>query len=206
MTILRAILVTIGGSAALMAAVIYTGIYDIGADAPHWDVTSELVELVRERSIAARIGTIAPPALDDPRLIAEGGKHYAAMCSGCHLAPGLADTELRIGLYPRPPDLTRDTRGHAHADAKAAAKRHFRIIKHGIKLTAMPAWGTTHGDASIWALVAFVDALPRMSVRDYEEMTGATGTSAAARAATGVDHDAEHGHRAAGAHAHGVHE
>ena len=152
---------------AAAAGFVYSGVYDIGADAPHWPLTFDLVETLRERSVAARIEDIKPPDLNDPKLVADGAEHYSAMCTGCHLAPGMDDTELRKGLYPQPPKL---------ADPWPADPRgQFWAIKHGIKLTAMPAWGATHDDNSIWGLVAFLQKLQGMTPAVYAAMTGDAG-------------------------------
>jgi mono/diheme cytochrome c family protein len=77
------------------------------------------------------------------------------MCTGCHLAPGMAENEMRPGMDPRPPKLAERREIDARED--------FWIIKHGIKMTAMPAWGSTHNDAQIWAMVAFLQKMPGMS-------------------------------------------
>ena len=140
-----------------------SGIYDIGADAPHTRPVELLIAALRERSIERHAASIQTPPLDDPKLIAEGAEHYAAMCSGCHLAPGMADNELRPGLYPQPPLLYR----HSHENPA----EQFWIIKHGIKLTAMPAWGPTHDDQAIWGMVAFLQKLPSLSAEQYAQMT-----------------------------------
>jgi mono/diheme cytochrome c family protein len=145
------------------ACFVISGSYDVGADVPHAPATFLLIEELREHSIARRAGSIAVPPLDDPSLVAAGAEHYAAMCTGCHLAPGMEGSELRAGLYPQPPKL-------AASPAMPAAQQ-FWVIKHGIKLTAMPAWGTTHDDAAIWRLVAFLQQLPGMSEQRYRELT-----------------------------------
>lgn len=44
------------------------------------------------------------------------------------------------------------------------------MIKHGIELSAMPAWGKTHPDPLIWDMVAFVRKLPGMSSEDYKRI------------------------------------
>lgn len=164
---------------ALLAAIagagfIYSGTYNIAQDEPHWPLTFKLIEALRERSIDAHSSGIAVAKLDDPALIKEGGEHYAAMCSGCHLAPGMEDTEIRPGLYPQPPNLSEHEHGESHAgmDQTAMAARQFWIIKHGIKMTAMPAWGSTHDDPSIWGMVAFLQKLPGMSPEEYASLTG----------------------------------
>jgi hypothetical protein len=48
----------------------------------------------------------------------------------------------------------------------------FAIIKNGIRLTGMPAWGDPSGsdDAQTWALVHFIRHLPRITPEELEEM------------------------------------
>jgi mono/diheme cytochrome c family protein len=142
--------------------VAYTGAYAVGADVPHWGVTRHAIDFLRERTIERRAAGIKPPPLDDPALVKEGAEHYAEMCTGCHLAPGMTSSELREGLYPRPPNLTRFAPDPAES---------FWIIKHGLKLTAMPAWGKSHDDQKIWAMVAFLQKQPKMSAGEYRALT-----------------------------------
>lgn len=142
---------------------IWSGAYNIGADSPHWAFTRYLIGQVREHSIDSRAADIKVPNLEDPALIAEGAHHYSHMCTGCHLAPGMGDSELRQGLYPQPPNLSH------FAPSPAVA---FWVIKHGIKMTAMPAWGKTHDDQKIWAMVAYLQKQPHMSVERYRRLAG----------------------------------
>ena len=150
-----------GAAVALTAGFIFMGLYDIGADAPHTPPVHWLIESLRDRSIAVRAGRVTLPAdLNDPRRVATGAGLYTEMCSGCHLAPGMEKTEISQGLYPPAPELSR---GLDHS-----AAQEFWMIKHGVKLTAMPAWGRTHSDALIWDMVAFVRKLPTMSPAQYQ--------------------------------------
>ncbi|HEX7111783.1 MAG TPA: cytochrome c [Mizugakiibacter sp.] len=149
-------------------AYVWSGAYDIGADVPHWRLTARVLDALRERSIERRAEDVKVPSnLDDPKLLAEGAEHYDAMCTGCHLAPGMDETEIRAGLYPKPPKLAEGRMG----DPREA----FWAIKHGIKLTAMPAWGQTHDDAKIWAIVAFLRKLPSLTPEQYRQLTGNAG-------------------------------
>ena len=34
------------------------GLYDVGAETPHWDITRKLIEVVRDRSIAVRANRV----------------------------------------------------------------------------------------------------------------------------------------------------
>jgi len=147
----------------LAGAFIYAGIYDIGADAPHTKLVYWTIENLRDRSIAVRARGISVPAtLDDKTNIAKGAGLYAEMCSGCHLAPGMEKTEISQGLYPPAPELSARL-GHSAAEE-------FWMIKHGVKMTAMPAWGRTHSDDLIWDMVGFVRKLPSLSPQQYQAL------------------------------------
>lgn len=140
---------------------VYFGMYDIGADVPHTPPVHWVIENLRDRSIAVRArGIIAPADLNDPKRIATGAGLYTEMCSGCHLAPGMEKTEISQGLYPPAPELSK---GLNHTPAQE-----FWMIKHGIKLTAMPAWGRTHSDELMWDMVAFIRKLPTLSAAQYK--------------------------------------
>lgn len=141
---------------------VYSGIYNVAADQPHWKLTAKLLHDLSEASIEARADSINVPALDNPKSIASGARMYAHMCSGCHLKPGADSNAFREGLNPMPPDLT----DHAHDPAEE-----FWIINHGIKMTGMPAWGGSHSDVEIWALVAFLQQLPSLTPAQYQSMT-----------------------------------
>ena len=147
-------------------AFIWSGAYNIAADDPHWPLTESVIGTVRDSSIEARLSGIAAPNLDDEALIRAGAGNYDAMCAGCHLEPGEDHSELSTGLYPSPPNLVRDG-----IDDPAEA---FWIIRHGIKMTGMPAWGKSMDDGSIWGMVAFLQQLPEMSVDQYHELVEAS--------------------------------
>jgi mono/diheme cytochrome c family protein len=147
--------------ALIAAGFVWSGVYNIGADDHHTAFVRDVIDTLRDRSIAVRAGDLQPPNLDDPQRVLQGAGHYAAMCTGCHLAPGMNDSEIRPGLYPLPPNLSK--RG---VDPKIA----FWTIKHGIKMSAMPAWGTSHDDAEIWSIVAFVRRLPTITAAQYKDL------------------------------------
>ena len=172
---------------AAVAAYIWFGGYNVAADAPHWKITARLIEAVREQSITARARNLAvPDSLDQPQRIAAGAGLYDEMCTGCHLAPGMENSELRRGLNPRPPDLPSD----GIDDAQTA----FWTIKHGVKLTAMPAWGLSHTDQQIWDMVAFLRQVRDMPKARYQALVAAGSAHAENHAHGAHGHGDEHGH------------
>lgn len=155
-----------GGLVAVVGAawiVIYAGAYNIAADAPHTGPVHWLLDEVRERSILVRSSDITVPAdLASPARIAAGAGLYKEMCTACHLAPGMERTELSQGLYPQAPEFS-------HGSDLTPAQQ-FWVIKHGIKMTAMPSWGVTHNDTLIWDMVAFLQKVASLTPQQYETL------------------------------------
>ena len=163
------------GAAAVMAGVLgavvfYGGFIDVSADTPHEAIVFEVIQEARERSIARRARDVKPPVdLSDPERARRGAGNYQAMCVRCHLSPGMPDSELRRGLYPTPPDLTKSS--IEQASSRTAAARRFWVIKHGIKASAMPAWSKAGiDDAALWDLTAFLGRLPDLSSEQYQSL------------------------------------
>ena len=146
-----------------VAVAIHAGLYNIAADVPHTQPVYWLLNTIGQRSVVARAGDIVVPNdLDDANRISKGAGEYGEMCSSCHLAPGMERTEISLGLYPRAPELRRKT--------SLNAAEQFWIIKHGVKMTGMPAWGVTHEDELLWDVVAFVRKLPELTPEQYEAL------------------------------------
>jgi len=151
-----------------LAGFVHSGVYPVGADRPHWPATAAVMAALRDRAVAAAARDVVVPAdLQDAGRTRRGAGNYEAMCAGCHLKPGMDDSEIRKGLYPQPPDLARAE------NADAAAR--FWVIKHGLKMTGMPAWSLGGmEDADIWDLVALVQALPRLTPEEYAALVASS--------------------------------
>jgi mono/diheme cytochrome c family protein len=159
---------------------VYYGVYNVAADEPHWKLVFKLMDTLREHSIAARAAGIQVPPLDDAGMLLAGGADYNEMCTGCHLRPGVDDSEVRDAMYPQPPNLTQVKR--------VDPAQTFWIIKHGMKMSGMPAWGATHDDQRIWAIVAFLQQLPRLSPDQYQILTARRASDASDHSHHGMEH------------------
>jgi hypothetical protein len=71
-------------------------------------------------------------------------------------------TEISRGLYPRAPELRRKS--------KLTPAEQFWVVKHGLKMTGMPAWGVTHNDELLWDVVAFLQKLPELTADQYQTL------------------------------------
>ena len=141
---------------------VYSGTVDVSAVRPEGNLTRWFLASVKDQSIRSRASAITVPSLEDSLLIVKGFDHYNEMCASCHGGPGRDAEELAKGLNPSAPLL-------AQAAGKRTAAEMFVIIKEGIRMTGMPAWGTTHDDSAIWSMVAFVQRLPSMTPEKYNE-------------------------------------
>ncbi len=160
-----AVLLLIGA----VAVFVWSGGYNVAATVPHWDVTAWFLGEVRNRSIAFHSKAIQPPPLKDSKLIKTGFREYHAMCRLCHGAPGYSQTELAKGLYPKPPDLGSKNK------LPLSDSEFYWVVKNGIKMTGMPAFGPTHGEDELWAIVAFLKRMPNMEAKEYEAMVREAG-------------------------------
>lgn len=169
----------------------YTGRYDVAATSPHWDMTLEILETVRDQSIKRHSEDIKmPQLLEDPKLQETGFHHYHAMCRLCHGAPGYEPNECAKGLYPNPPHLASGNIQNEWNDAQL-----YWIVKNGLKMTGMPSFGVTHGEEEMWGMIAFLRVLPDLKPDEY----GAMIESAAKE---GEQKDHHHGDDAANTHKH----
>lgn len=166
---MRAVLVVLLILVVVGAVYIWSGAYNVAAVEPHSTAVAWLLETFRDRSIAAHSEDVQPPALTDPDLVRTGFQHYHSMCVICHGAPGQEPSEIGKGLNPAPPKLDAEA-VQAWGDAEL-----YWIIRNGIKMTGMPAFGATHGEEALWAIVAFLRRLPEMGPQEYSAMVEAAG-------------------------------
>jgi mono/diheme cytochrome c family protein len=165
-TILRVIVSMLLLAAAAAAAFVYAGVYDIAATQPHQRITYHLLHYAMERSVAMRASGIRVPMLDEPQRVHDGLRLYHAHCVQCHGAPGVAPDDVGLGLTPAPANLVA-------AGRDWPANELYWVVRHGIKMTAMPAWQYRVSDRELWNLVAFLKALPAISPAQYQAQSAA---------------------------------
>jgi mono/diheme cytochrome c family protein len=138
------------------AAFVFSGGYNVAATDAHAGLTRWVLNTAMERSVSSRATSVKAPAQFTDEQVKSGFSEFNEMCVGCHGAPGKERGETGKGLNPSPPDLVQHASHWSNAEV-------FWIIKNGIKMTGMPAFGPTHSDDRLWTLVAFVKKLPQLS-------------------------------------------
>lgn len=149
--------------AALGAAVVYFGWYDVSATGPHTVPVHALLDVALTRSVKVRSADIDVPDLDDVARIQRGDSLFRAHCVQCHGAPGQAPEPYALGMNPAPASLVGSARERPAAEM-------FWITRHGIKMTGMPAWQYRLTDEQIWDVVAFMRVLPTLSPEQYRRL------------------------------------
>ena len=151
--------------------VLATGEFNIGADVKPGLIERTLAPWGRDRSVAKRAAKEKNPYAGDLAAIATGFDHYRANCVMCHGAPGVAGAELSKGLNPFAPSLGKEENDTPDGEL-------FWVIKHGIRMTPMPSFGTTHTDEEIWKIVAFIRHLPDLTAQERDSLRAATAEEA----------------------------
>jgi predicted CXXCH cytochrome family protein len=115
-----------------------------------------------------------------PKILQEAREHYIARCAICHANDGTGQSKIGRNLYPKVPDLRMPltqnlTDGEIH-----------NIIRNGVRLTGMPAWGNPHDEEEddSWKLVLFIRDLrqPTIEEKAQQEKTIVSARYAGSRA------------------------
>jgi mono/diheme cytochrome c family protein len=150
----------------LVVAFIWIGSRGISAKVQPGRVETVVARTMRRLAMPRGDRNRQNPVPRSREVVAEGMGHYADHCAACHANDGSGETEMGLGLYPKPPDM------RLPATQSLTDGELFYIIENGVRLTGMPAWGTgTHNDEeSTWHLVHFIRELPRLTTETIEEM------------------------------------
>ena len=164
---LKTIVATVAAVFALLGAgavvVIQLGLYEVAADRPHTQVVYSLLEAQLNRSVQRRARSIAERPLGSPAVVQRGAACYAQHCLACHGAPGVGPALSALSMQPLPGPLN-------DAALQWRPRELLWIIRHGIRMSGMPAWGTRLSEDDQWALVAMLQALPAVGPAQWADL------------------------------------
>jgi len=142
---------------AIGAAAVVVGFTHVELDALHepGPLETALATNIKNILIARSSRYGIPPAPADLKAsVKEGETVYGTDCSMCHGMDGRTPTDTGRWMYPRAADLT------SPVVQNYSDRELFWIIKNGIRLTGMPAFGKVESDEHVWNLVNYVRTLP----------------------------------------------
>ncbi len=161
--ILIGLLIALLVAAVAAAAIVWSGIYNIAASAPHTQPVYSLLEVTMQQSVRMRARDAAPPALNAPGLFERGAACYQHRCELCHGGPGVAQNDIALGMQPVPGPLV-------NASMRFNTRELYWITRNGITMSGMPAWKLQLSEGDTWALVAFIERLPLLSPASYRQL------------------------------------
>jgi mono/diheme cytochrome c family protein len=164
----KRILIALVFAAAAAGAIVFISMIRHGFSARDRPSAAEafLAHRMRDWAVPAKSRNLKNPFADSAEAVAAGRAHFADHCALCHGNDGRGQTEIGRNLYPKAPDMQgRETQSLSDGEI-------FYIIKNGVRLTGMPAWGkdTAEEDDESWQLVSFIRHLPWITRKELEEM------------------------------------
>ncbi|HEY1754648.1 MAG TPA: c-type cytochrome [Bryobacteraceae bacterium] len=164
------------GAVAMLAILLAAGAAGLrqaggfSAHEPPTALETWIARRVRSAAMPAEAKARANPIAQSPEVLAEARAHWADHCATCHANDGSGDAPMGRNMYPPAPDMRRpETQQMTDGEL-------FYIIQNGVRLTGMPAWGGSGGEASAhdeedsWKLVHFIRHLPQLTFEEKKEM------------------------------------
>ena len=147
----------IGIVLTLVAAFCYVryGFVDPRADIEVGSFESKLAMPALDAAIDRRATDDKNPLQPTDENLMAGMNIYQQNCSGCHGDIQHPHQAFGASFYPRAPQFLEDA-------ADMPENQNFYIIKHGIRLSGMPAWGPALDDQKIWRLTAFLSHMDKL--------------------------------------------
>ncbi len=159
-----ALLLVLLGLALCCAA--WIAIHGISARDQPTAAETVLARALRHAAVPRADRALVNPVPLSDAVLEEGRMHWADHCALCHGNDGKGNTEIGRNLYPKAPDMT------APATQRLSDGELFSIIKNGVRLTGMPAWGgaSQAEDGQTWKLVRFIRHLPHATADELDRM------------------------------------
>ena len=127
-------------------AVVKLGLMPVSADGNHSRLEARVMPSVLRAAIAKQAPLQTNPVSLSEDNLKSGATTYKAMCARCHSTPQGNPSVYGQSFYPPAPQLSGGMSTYTESQL-------FWIIKHGIRNTGMPAWGSMLSDEEIWQIV-----------------------------------------------------
>jgi len=141
-----------GFAVLVLVASARVGVLPVQADVAPSRLEAAVLGAALHAAVASRAPGGGNPMPASQENVREGAKLYRQMCSRCHGLSSGSDNTYGQLFYPPAPHLP--LRGTSYSDTEM-----FWIVKHGIRNTAMPAWGKLLSDEEIWRVVTLMRKL-----------------------------------------------
>ncbi len=151
---------------AVVVALLFLGLIEHGFRATDEPTRLEklLARDVRDLAIPRAARRERNPLEPSSQNLQAGRELFLARCANCHGIDGRGVTPVGRNLYQRVPDLLSEK-----SQSLTDGEIHY-IIKNGVELTGMPAWGNAYPDAGdVWRLIIFIRSLRPLTKQEQTE-------------------------------------
>ena len=139
------------------------GYANLRADAGPSEFESTLAVSALEASASRHAlkpnGSIQPTEAN----LVDGARLYRDKCADCHGRPDNPDSDYGRSFYPHAPQFVK-------VPPRMTDHEKFYIIKHGVRWTAMPAWGNIMADSEIAEVVTFLNHIGNLPPSIQQEL------------------------------------
>jgi len=147
--LLLGIILTLAALCAAGYVYLHLGYFYLGADQKPTFAESTVAMGALDAATDRRSEDLKNPLPANETTITDGAQIYLNHCGGCHGVPSNPDSEFGKSFYPPVPAFFK-------APPDMEEKPNFYIIKHGVRWTGMPAFGSTLNDTQLWQVVTFL--------------------------------------------------
>jgi mono/diheme cytochrome c family protein len=139
-----------GLAAIVLISAAGLGILPLQADVAPSRLEAAVLGTALRAAVARRAPAGVNPVGSSEENLIQGARLYKEMCARCHGLSKESDNSLGQSFYPPAPHLP--LRGTSYSEAEM-----FWLVKHGIRNTAMPAWGNLLADEDIWRVAMLIN-------------------------------------------------
>lgn len=147
----------IGIALTLIAAFCYVryGFVDPRADVEVGSLETRIAMPALDAAVDRRATDAKNPLPPTDENLIAGMNIYQQDCSGCHGDVQHPRDPFGASFYPRAPQFLEDA-------PDMPENQNFYIVKHGVRLSGMPAWGPSLDDQKIWKVTTFLSHMDKL--------------------------------------------
>jgi len=153
--------------AIVVAAGIYgyarLGLFDLRADQEPSAWEERLAGTAMDESTERHAPQQKNPLPATAEHLLAGARLYRDKCSDCHGSPVNPNSDYGRSFYPRVPQFMKQA-------PDMPDHENFYLIKHGVRWTAMPAWGKIMTDSEVWQVVLVLNHFEKLPPEVLEEL------------------------------------
>jgi thiosulfate dehydrogenase len=146
------------------------GLADLRANSKPSRLESVLSTAALNASAARHAPVLANPIQPTEANLLDGSRLYRDKCADCHGRPDNPVSDYGESFYPPAPQFM-------SARPRLPENQDFYIIKYGVRLTAMPAWGNIMADSEMWQVVTFLSHLDNLPPAVQQELHRPAGSN-----------------------------